>query len=84
MATVSALCPLTTSPFKAAEITPKMATLLISDVFDLPWSDRSLLGEVVKRIEKDLVDDEEARLDLEKNGTSFDFKADVPQCRVVC
>jgi len=49
-----------------SEITPKMATLLISDVFDLPWSDRSLLGEVVKRIEKDLVDDEEARLDLEK------------------
>ena len=48
-----------------SEITPKMATLLISDVFDLPWSDRSLLGEVVKRIEKDLVD-EEARLDLEK------------------
>ena len=49
-----------------SEIAPKMATLLISDVFDLPWSDRSLLGEVLKRIEKDLIDDEEARLDLEK------------------
>ena len=49
-----------------SEVAPKMATLLISDVFDLPWGDRSLLGEVLKRIEKDLIDDEEARLDLEK------------------
>lgn len=49
-----------------SEIASKVATLLISDVFELPWSDRSLLGEVLKRIEKDLIDDEEARLDLEK------------------
>lgn len=49
-----------------SEVAPKMATLLISDVFDLPWGDRSLLGEVLKRIEKDLIDDEEARLNLEK------------------
>lgn len=49
-----------------SEIASKAATLLISDVFELPWSDRSLLGEVLKRIEKNLIDDEEARLDLGK------------------
>ena len=54
-----------------SEIAPKMATLLISDVFDLPWGDRSLLGEVLKRIEKDLIDDEEARLDLENAERLF-------------
>lgn len=57
-----------------SEISPKLATLLISDVFDLPWSDRSLLGEVLKRIEKDLIDDEEARLDLENAERLFESR----------
>ncbi len=56
------------------EVAPKMATLLIADVFGLPWDDRSLLGEVLKRIERDLIDDEEARLGLENAERLFASK----------
>lgn len=48
------------------EVSPKGSFLFVPDVFNLPWDDRSLLGEVVKRIEKDLIDDEDTRMGLEK------------------
>lgn len=53
------------------EVAPKSAFLFVPDVFDLPWDDRSLLGEVYKRIEKDLVDDEDARIALEQAERHF-------------
>lgn len=56
------------------EVTPKVASLFVPNVFDLPWDDRSLLGEVFKRLEKDLVDDEDARIALEKIEQQFASK----------
>lgn len=47
------------------ELSPKANTLFIPNVFELPWDDRSLLGEVYKRIERDLIDDEDMRIELE-------------------
>lgn len=49
-----------------SEIAPKDATLFIADIFDLPWDDCALLGEIIKHIEKDLIDDEDARIALEE------------------
>lgn len=48
------------------EVAPKSNMLFIPNAFELPWDDRSLLGEVCRRIEKDLIDDEDMRLELEK------------------
>lgn len=56
------------------EISPKSNTLFVPNVFDLPWDDRSLLGEVYKRIERDLIDDEDMRLELEKAEAAFASK----------
>ena len=49
-----------------AELLPKDAFLFVPNVFELPWNHRSLLGEVVKRLERELIDDEDARMELEK------------------
>ena len=56
------------------EVAPKSASLFVPNVFDLPWDDRSLMGEVFKRIERELVDDEDARLALEESERLFASK----------
>lgn len=49
------------------ELPPKDAFLLVPNVFDLPWSDRALAGEIIRRMEADFVADEEFRLRFEKS-----------------
>lgn len=47
------------------EIASKDVFAMICDPFHLPWDDRALLGEVVKKIERELLEDEDSRREIE-------------------
>ena len=50
---------------------PSSALLMVSDPLHLPWDDRSLIGEVFKRIEREFLEDEELRHVVEKLDSSL-------------
>ena len=43
------------------EIRPASALIVVSDVLHLPWDDRALMGEVLNRIEREFLEDEDLR-----------------------
>lgn len=43
------------------EIRPASALIVVSDVMHLPWDDRALIGEVLNRIEREFLEDEDLR-----------------------
>lgn len=48
------------------ELKPSAALLFVDTPFDLPWSDKSLMGEVSKRFEKLFLEDEDLRGEIDK------------------
>lgn len=47
------------------EVSPSSSLLFVSDPLSLPWDDRSLMGEVLKRIEREFLEDEDLRREIE-------------------
>ncbi len=47
------------------EVKPSAAFLMVESPLSLPWDDRSLLGEVVKRLEREFLEDEDLRQKIE-------------------
>ena len=67
------------------EVKPSSAVMLVTDVIRLPWSERSFVAAVTKRIEREYLEDEELRMQVEaaerllqeKLGSlNFGFNAD--------
>ena len=48
------------------EVAPKDALLFISDPLSLPWDDRTFLSAVVKRVEREFLEDEDLRMEVEE------------------
>lgn len=48
-----------------AEVKSSTAMLVVESPLSLPWDDRSLLGEVVKRLEREFLEDEDLRRKIE-------------------
>lgn len=48
------------------EIMPKDALMLISDPLSLPWDDKGFLSVVVKQIEREFLEDEDLRTEVEE------------------
>ncbi len=68
----SLLCPdgrLAPEPFTVwdgdVELRPASAIMLVESPLSLPWDDRALMGEVVKRLEREFLEDEDLRRDIE-------------------
>ena len=57
-----------------AEVKPSSALLVVPNVFDLPWDDRALMGEVLKRIEREFLEDEDLRRAIEAMDSSLSEK----------
>lgn len=47
------------------EVKPSSAVMLVTDVIRLPWSERSFVAAVTKRIEREYLEDEELRMQVE-------------------
>ena len=47
------------------ELRPSSKILLIESPLTLPWDDRSLMGEIVKRLEREFLEDEDMRRSIE-------------------
>lgn len=47
------------------EVSPSSSLLFVSDPLSLPWDDRSLMGEVLRRIEREFLEDEDFRREIE-------------------
>ena len=67
------------------ELRPEAAMLFVDSPLDLPWDDKALMGEVTKRFERMLLDDEELRGEIDVAAQSIvskflslgmDFNAD--------
>ena len=54
-----------------AEAKPSSALLAVPDALNLPWDDRSLMGEVLKRIEREFLEDEDLRRAVEQMDASL-------------
>lgn len=59
---------------KEKELRPASSLLLVSDVLHLPWDDRALMGEVVKRLECEFLEDEDMRRAVEAMDSSLSTK----------
>ena len=59
---------------KEKELRPASSLLLVSDVLHLPWDDRALMGEVVKRLEREFLEDEDMRRAVEAMDSSLSTK----------
>lgn len=57
-----------------AEVKPSSALLVAPNVFDLPWDDRALMGEILKRIEREFLEDEDLRRAIEAMDSSLSEK----------
>ena len=57
-----------------AEVKPASALLIAPNVFDLPWDDRTLMGEILKRIEREFLEDEDLRRAIESMDSSLSEK----------
>ena len=49
-----------------SELSPKDTFFVIDNPLRVPWDDRKLIGKVVKKIEREFLEDEELRLSLEQ------------------
>lgn len=67
------------------EIKPTAALMLVTDILCLPWNDRSFVAAVTKRIEREFLEDEELRIQIEAaerilqeklGNLNFGFNAD--------
>lgn len=67
------------------EVKPASAFMLITDVMCLPWDERSFVAAVTKRIEREFLEDEELRMQVEAaervlqetlGSINFGFNAD--------
>lgn len=56
------------------EVKPSAALLVVPDALNLPWDDRSLMGEVLKRIEREFLEDEDLRRAVEQMDVSLSEK----------
>lgn len=50
---------------------PSSSLMLVSDPLHLPWEDRFLIGEVIKRIEREFLENEDLRRAVEKLDSSL-------------
>lgn len=50
---------------------PSSSLLVVSDPLHLPWDDRTLIGEVLKKIEREFLEDEDLRRVVEKLDSSL-------------
>ena len=53
------------------EAKPSSSLLVVPDVLNLPWDDRSLMGEVLKRMEREFLEDEDLRQAIELMDSSL-------------
>lgn len=56
------------------ELKPAVALLFVDTPLDLPWNDKSLMGEVSKRFERLFLDDEDLRGEIDKAAESIASK----------
>lgn len=56
------------------EVSPSSAVMLVTDVMCLPWSERSFVAAVTKRIEREYLEDEELRMQVEAAARSLQEK----------
>lgn len=59
---------------KEKELRPASSLLLVSDILHLPWDDRALMGEVVKRLEREFLENEDLRRVVEAMDSSLSTK----------
>ena len=55
-------------------VKPNDVSLFVGDPLDLPWDDRSLMGAIVKRMEQELLEDEELRQAIEAANATLSEK----------
>lgn len=48
------------------EVVPKDALMFVSDPLSLPWDDKTFLSAVVKQIEREFLEDEDLRMEVEE------------------
>lgn len=48
------------------EVVPKDAFMFISDPLSLPWDDRTFLSAVIKKVEREFLEDEDLRMEVEE------------------
>lgn len=56
------------------ELKPTASLIFVSDVLSLPWDDRALMGEVLKRIEREFLEDEDVRCEIEAMDSALSSK----------
>lgn len=56
------------------EVSPSSSLLFVSDPLSLPWDDRALMGEVLKRIEREFLEDEDFRREVENLDAELSSK----------
>ncbi len=57
-----------------AEVKPSSALLVVPDALNLPWDERLLMGEVLKRVEREFLEDEDLRRAVESMDSSLSEK----------
>lgn len=53
------------------ELAPKDILLMVIDPFSLPWDNRVLMGQIVKKIEREMIEDEDIRILIEEAEQAF-------------
>jgi CRISPR-associated protein Csn2 len=53
------------------ELAPKDVLLIVLNPFALPWDDRALMGQIIKKIERDMIADEDIRILIEEAEQAF-------------
>lgn len=56
------------------ELRPSTSLMVVQNPLQLPWDDRSLMGEVVKRIEREFLEDEDLRRGIEAMDSALSAK----------
>ena len=56
------------------ELRPSASLMVVQNPLQLPWDDRLLMGEIVKRIEREFLEDEDLRRGVEAMDTALSAK----------
>ena len=56
------------------ELRSSTSLMVVSNPLQLPWDDRSLMGEVVKRVEREFLEDEDLRRGIEAMDSALSAK----------
>ena len=56
------------------ELRPSTSLMVVQNPLQLPWDDRSLMGEIVKRIEREFLEDEDLRRGVEAMDAALSTK----------